>query len=259
MQGMRAILDQLRGRSASAASTESGVIQGRKENVNGNGYFIQPTKVRAVMDELRLARDAYAVIIGQKETAEATLASLKAETARLQNQLAAKERELALAGGPLPESAFPEEAEIGRLVRKCRVVTAHIQAIEQKAAPARTTIGELKERVEAAWSEFATQNCFELRVRFRKAALALRDLYAQEMAWPSNFRCGPFGTPEGGSGKARSGREVVEDRLIAEVLRANCEFAGGEHNGEPRWKPLASELYEHVCALRAEVEAAKGE
>ena len=90
--------------------------------------------IRKCIAKVVEARDAHALVAGQRDIAVGELNELMAGRAAVQAQLTAREKEIALAGGEIPDEPFPEEADMARLNRHTRIRQERVRICESKLA-----------------------------------------------------------------------------------------------------------------------------
>ncbi|HUI57720.1 MAG TPA: hypothetical protein VLY04_22235 [Bryobacteraceae bacterium] len=96
--------------------------------------LIEVQTVRECIAKVVSSREAHALLVSLKETEVRELNELMEERAGVQRRLAAREKEIALAGGELPNEPFPEEAEITRLNRHVRIRQERVRGCESKVS-----------------------------------------------------------------------------------------------------------------------------
>lgn len=209
----------------------------------GTETTIKPARVLELIAEIREASEAHAGVVTSQGSADTEANGLLEEIGLLRRSIAAKEASLAVSGEPLPEDAFPEEAQISRLERQLRVVKARERILAESAEAGKTKISDLRNALREAWREFALATCKEQRARFRRAGLLLRSLYAEQMACLTAF--GPIGL-------------IYQDIAIvgdpenpAQPLVDSRSLMVDVH-----WKKLAGERYQEISALRDRVDGA---
>jgi hypothetical protein len=80
----------------------------------GESMEEDPVEVQAVRDciaKVFEAREARALVVGQRDVLVQELNQSVEERTAVQSQITAREKEIALAGGELPDDPFPEEAD----------------------------------------------------------------------------------------------------------------------------------------------------
>ena len=236
-----------------AVPVSAGSAQPTQEEKHLNETIITHSpEVRALLDKLRQARESGAVIAADLAQAESVIAGLTVERGRLKSQLRASEKELA-SSGALPDGPFPEESEIHDVNRQIRVAHSRVQSIAEKAAENRADIDQLKRSLSGAFDQFIADQLTGVRARYRAAALVLRDIYAEQMAW---LNC-PHPSV------------AVQDADVAIIFDSEGRPAWGSRPARDRtlldsrnmvqrgqWEKHSGALYAQVMALRKEVIAA---
>jgi hypothetical protein len=211
------------------------------------GNVIEAPEVRELLAKLAQAREQHYAIGADKLKAGLEADRVASEIGQIRSQLDAKEKALAISGG-LPEDAFPEEAQIARLERQQRVVLARVSATQEHVVASRNAINDLMKQLDSAWLQLGVEACQEISIRFREAALALRKVQCEHMAWLWLFSNKP-GIPGWWHAQVifPAGGRAWDDHLVDHNLLTSEEY----------WRPLAGELADAIRALYEEVEAAK--
>lgn len=209
------------------------------------GNVIEAPEVRELLIKLGQAREQHSAIVADKLKADSEASRVTSEIGQARAQLDAKEKALAISGG-LPDDAFPEEAQIARLERQRRVVLARVSATEERVTASQSVIDDLKKQLDSAWLQLGVEGCREVLDRFRAAALTLRKVQCEHMAWLRLFSNKP-GIPGWGAAVVVDpcdNGHLVDYRML---------------HTESYWRPDAGELADAIRALHNEVEAAKTE
>jgi hypothetical protein len=139
-------------------------------------------EVLHLFDELRRARESDAVTAADLAQAESVLADLVAQRAGFERQIKAQEDALALSGS-LPEGPFPEERNIQDVDRRIRVARSRVQIVTGNRAESLANVNRQKAALSAAFAAFVTNRLAEVTARYRKAVLALRQIYGEQFPW----------------------------------------------------------------------------
>lgn len=220
------------------------------ENDELNDAISHSQEVAQLLEDLRLARASDSVISVDLARAEAVVADLNAQRGRLAAQLRDCEEALA-ASGDLPSGAFPQEASIADVDRRIRVARSRVELIGGRVADSRANIDSLKKALGGALGQFVRRRLSEVRARYRATALALRDIYAEQLAWCEVA--------------ARAGVKVPAPAMAlvadAEPIDNKRELLDGRDmvRSDAEWQKFSGPLYARLSALRTEVSAAIGE
>jgi len=215
------------------------------ENVKKENVIAAP-EVREIIVRLLQAREQHSAIAVEKMEADSEAARLEAEIGRVQNQLDAQEKAMAISGA-VPEEAFPEEIQIAALERKRRVALARVSVIQERVTASQDVINDIRKQLDTAWLQFGIGAVREVVDRFVQVALELRKVHCEHIAWLQQFHNKP-GVIEGFD-------VVVADPVTKRTTLVDHRAAYNEEY----WKPYAGDLAEGLRALHNEVEAAKGE
>ena len=216
---------------------------------DNDGTITHSPEVLQLLGELRGARESDAVIAADLAQAEAVMADLTAQRGRLQGQLSASEQALA-SSGALPEGPFPEESAISDVDRRIRVAKSRVSLISGNLAESRANVERSQKSLRGAFGQFITGRLTEVRARYRATALALRDIYAEQMAWDATAFVAQVKVP---------GPDIA---LIAdsEPIDNRRELLDSRDMRRPDiWRKFSGPLSVRLIALHAEVIAAIGE
>src|ERR1035438_9270886 len=136
-------------------------------------------EIQAVHDciaKVTKAREAHALVVGKKDTSVKELNKLMEDRAAVYERLRAREREIAVTGGKLPDEPFPEDAQITRLDRHIRIGQDRVRDWEGKVAESQAGIDPLIAEMEKSWVAFGAAVSDQLVKDFRQAALMMREI-----------------------------------------------------------------------------------
>ena len=207
--------------------------------------MIEAPKVREILAKLRQAHEQHAAILAEKMDADSGADRLASELAQAVSRREAKEKAMAISGD-VPEDAFPEEVQLARVNRHRRVALARVSVVQERVAASQQAIDDLKAQLDAAWLQLGVEQCQKITDRFRQAAMALRQIQCEHLAWLYQFSNKPGVI---GLGIASWVSDPVDNQSIV------CSPQQVHH--EDYWRPFSGELVDAVKALHHEVEAAK--
>src|ERR1700691_396903 len=221
--------------------------EGKLEDAN-EGTITHSPEVLQLLESLRLARESDNVIAADLAQAKSVLAELGAERGRLEGQL--RDSEAALAStGALPEGPFAEEHIIQDMDRRIRVAKSRVQLIGAKLAKSRGDIGGLENGLHGAFGHFITASLAEVRARYRVAALALRDIYAEQLPWLHAAQLDGVKVPAADVALVADPEHTGNDRVLLDSRDMARSDARQQFSGP---------LHARLTALHAEVAAAIG-
>lgn len=211
---------------------------------------IEVQAVRERIAKIAKAREAHALVVGKKKTSVEELNKLTEERAALRDRLRAREREIALSGGKLPDEPFPEDAKITRLDRHVRIGEERVRDWERKVLESQAGIDALIRELEGLWTALGAATSDRLLQDFRQAATALRDAWAAYVALAPHFNRGW----NSAAWKVFDGRLAITDPISRELILnpMHAQLPG-------KWAPGVQTLRKNVDGLRAEVDAAKSD
>jgi hypothetical protein len=218
---------------------------------------IEAPEVREILMRLRQAREHHLATVADKGKADAEANRVASEIEQARAELERKEKAMAISGG-LPEDAFPEEAQITRLERQQRVALASVSVTQERVTASQMRMDDLSKQLDAAWLQVGVERCRELVASFRQAAMALRKVQCDHMAWLRCFSNKPGIVSLGGAyvvdGTCSSGVTEVNGCLVF-----NGRLVDGHMlwESEEYWRPLSGDLADAIRALHNEVEEAR--
>jgi hypothetical protein len=219
-----------------------------RENVKEESVEVQA--VRARIAGVVKAREAHAQVVEQQNVLAQELKQSMDELAAVQAQLTGREKEIALAGGELPDEPFPEEAEINRLNRHVRIRRERARVFEVKVQEFQEALDARLRDLETSWVAVGAAISERLLADFRAAASALRDAQIGYFSLYSRFchewnaACWKQERPKTTIGDPQSAE------LILNPMHLSPELAH-------RWPPSVRKLSESVSLLRAEIDAVR--
>ncbi|HEY1218142.1 MAG TPA: hypothetical protein VGF03_04335 [Bryobacteraceae bacterium] len=194
------------------------------------------------------AREAHALVAERMDVSVRELNELTGERASVQARLTAREKEIALAGGELPDEPFPEDAEIARLNRHVRIRQEQVRICEGKVRESQEGLDAQILQLEASWSALGAATSERLLKRFRGAAAELQDAWIEYVALSHHFstKWNPA------AWKFPSPKLAIADPMSAELIvnPIHAQVA-------TRWPASAHSILEDVNGLRAEIDAVK--
>jgi hypothetical protein len=196
----------------------------------------------------RGARQSHAELVSQREGASRELSALMQDQERARSQLAVCEREIAVAGGAVPDGPLPEETEVGRLGRRIRIAQARVADWDERIGKSQATIETLNRDLEEAWEELGASLSDSLYRRFCDAVAMVREAWLEYCALVRHFR------------------DLRYERKIHWRFLGNLAISGRrgallidpfDSKRPEKWPPGASSLLAELGALRAEIKAAR--
>lgn len=204
--------------------------------------------VRSCIANVLQAREAHAAAVGVKDGAVLELNELTEQRAALQTRLTAREKEIALAGGELPDEPFPEEGEIARLNRHIRIRQESVRNCEGKVAERQEQTRARIEELESSWSALGTVIGERLLKNFREGAVALRDAQLGYIALGPHFFKGWSSAAWRRADAKLAIADPANGELILNPLLAKVAA---------KWPDSAQALAKNMGDLRAEIDAVK--
>ena len=206
--------------------------------------------VRERIAKVAKAREAHALVVGRKDASVQELHKLTVERAVVWDRLRARERDIALTGGKMPDEPFPEDAEITRLDRHVRIGEDRVRDGEKKVAESQAGIRALIGELEESWIALGAATSDRLLQTFRQAAFALKDAQQAYLAVAYYF----LRSWDAAAWKGFDGKLTVFDPVTRELILNPL------HGQLPeKWTPGAQTLRKNMDGLRAEVDAVKSE
>jgi hypothetical protein len=208
-------------------------------------------EVQAVHDciaKVTKAREAHALVVGKKDTSVKELNKLMENRAAVYERLRAREREIAVSGGKLPDEPFPEDTQLTRLDRHIRIGQDRVRDWERKVAESQSGIDALIAEMEESWVALGAATGDQLLKEFRQAALMMRDAQTAYVALTSYF----LRSWEASAWKGFDGKLTLVDPMSQELILNPLHARLAE-----KWPPAAQMLRKDVDGLRAEADAVK--
>lgn len=143
--------------------------------------------VRASIARVAEAREAHAAVVGQKAKLVQEAKQTEGELRYAQEQLAAREKLIAVAGGELPDEASPEEVEIARRQRHLRIRQERVHVFEDKARESQKELDARIGDMENSWTALGVATSDRLAADYRDAAAALRAAHLSYFALGVHF------------------------------------------------------------------------
>jgi hypothetical protein len=218
----------------------------------GESMEEDPVEVQAVRDciaKVFEAREARALVVGQRDVLVQELNQSVEERTAVQSQITAREKEIALAGGELPDDPFPEEAEVSRLSRHVRIRQERIRVCEGKLQERQKGLDTWIREMEEAWVALGAAIGDRLLNDFREAASALRAAHLGYLSLWGHFLRGWSAATWRHFDKGLAITDPKTAGLLLDPLRAQIPA---------KWPPSVQSFLKDVDDLRAEVDAVKG-
>lgn len=202
--------------------------------------------VRECIKKLSEARSAHALVVGQRDTAVREVDELRSARATVQARLTAREKEIALSGGELPDKPFPEDEEIARLDRHMRIKQERVRIREGELQKSQAGINAQILQLEASWNALGAAISERLMKDFREAASALRDASMGYISLSRHF-----------SSKWNSAQWKFVDRKLAIADPASTELIVNPIRAPlaKYWPAAVHSILKSVDGLRAEIDA----
>lgn len=213
------------------------------ENVNIDFDDLKP--LLASVDAARATRGSVA---SQLVQANAELSAVVRRSAEAANSLHSREEQAALSGLPLPDCAFPEEAEIEKGERHRKILTARVQAIQKSLAECDANIADLMGRIGRAWSKLAEDRECAAIGRFENAGKALGEALCEIIAWRADFRSGRL--PKAGP------RSWVPSVFVSTINGSGCLVNSQDGILMKRLTGAPGSVFQRIDGLRRKVLAA---
>lgn len=210
--------------------------------------LVEVQAVRECIARVNRTREAHALVVGQRDVAVRELNELIAEQTAVQSRLTAREKEIALAGGELPDEPFPEDAEMFRLRRGVRIRQERVCIHEAKVQESQARIDARIRELEETWEALGAEISNKLLTRFREAASALRDAQLEYFSLYRHF-CSKWNTA---CWKHETSKLTIGDPMTAELILNPIHIGIAA-----RWPLSAQALLKSVEELRAEIDAVK--
>lgn len=203
-------------------------------------------RIKEGVASLRGARQAHAELVSQREDAARELSALTADQASAREQLAARERAIAVAGGGIPAGPLPEESEVDRLGRHIRIAQAGLADLDERISESQRMVEARSRNMEEAWEELGAAISDSLYRRFCDAIAAIREVWLEYRALVKHF----------------SSQRKIHWMFTPELSIRNprgADFLIDPMDGPrlEKWPPGASGLLAELGALRAEIEVAR--
>lgn len=204
--------------------------------------------VRASITEVLQARAAHTVVTGQKYVAVQELRRLEEEGESAQARLRAREKEVALAGGEIPDEPFPEEGEVARCARRVRIGHKRLHICEGKVRDAQGQLDARIRAMEESWSALGAVISARLLEDFRAAAETLKEAHLAYSSLSTHFFKGWNGAVWKHYQKDLA---IVDPISLVSIL--NPLHAGLAN----KWPASVQTLQKDMESLRAEIDQAK--
>jgi hypothetical protein len=204
-------------------------------------------RIKQGLGSLRGARQAHAELVSQRQEAARELSALATDQASAREEIAARERAIAVAGGAMPDGPLPEEAEADRVDRHFRIAQAGLADLDERISESQKVVEALSRELVQAWEELGASISDSLYRRFCDAIAMVREVWLEYRALVKHF--------------SRSQRKIhwmFTPELSVHNPRGT-DFLIDPYDGSrlEKWTPGASSLLAELGALRAEIEAAR--
>jgi hypothetical protein len=209
---------------------------------------IQVQAVRACMARVTGAREAHLLVVAKKDAAGGELGALRQNRGVVAARLAAREKDLALAGAVIPDEPFPEETEMARLDRHIRIWQARVSDSEERVRESQAVIDAHLRELEKSWSRLGDAIGERLTTEFRHAASALKEAWLTYFSLRSYF----FGGWSSAAWRHFHTKLALVDPKTGDLI-LNPDFA----SVAKRWPPSVRTFLDGVNNLRAEIDAIK--
>lgn len=204
--------------------------------------------VRASIAGVLQARAAHTVVTGQKDIAVQELRKLEEEAKGAKASLKAREKEIALAGGEIPDEPFPEEGEVARCARRVRIGQERLHICESKVRSAQEELDTRIRAMEASWSALGAVISTRLLEDFRAAAETLKEAQLAYSSLSTHFYKG-----WNGAVWKHYQKDLAIIDPVSLVLILNPVHAGLEN----KWPASVQKCRKNMESLRAEIDQAK--
>jgi hypothetical protein len=211
---------------------------------------IEVLAVRGCIAKVFEARLAHVPVMKQKKFCLRELNQVTGDRANVQTRLAAREKEIALTGGELPDEPFPEDAELTRLNRHVRILQERVRVCEAKERESEAQIAARISEMEQSWCVLGAATSQGLLDGFREAAHALKEVQLRYISLGRYF----FHSWNSAVWKSFDKNFAISDpgsrslELILDPLRAQLPA---------KWPASVTRFLKSMEDLRAEVDAVK--
>lgn len=224
--------------------TDAPPLEGEKMTAES----IEVLAVRACIAKVVEARADHVPVVKQKESSVQEVNGVTEHRATAQTRLTAREREIALAGGELPNEPFPEDADIARLNRHIRILQERVRVCEGKERESQGRINAAIRELEQSWVALGAATSERLLKGFRDGAAALRDAHLGYLSLGRYFFHVWSSAEWKGFDKNLAIVDPVSRELILDPLRAQIPA---------KWPAAVQSSLKSMEDLRAEIDAVK--
>lgn len=216
------------------------------ENVEEESIEVQA--VRGCIAKIFEARAAHVPVMNQKKLCVQELDQVTGDRASVQARLDAREKELALMGGELPDEPFPEDAEITRLNRHIRILQTRVRVCEDNERDSQERIATRISELEQSWRALGAATSERLLDSFRGAAHALKEVQLGYISLGKYFFHSWNSAAWKGFNKNLAIGDPVSHEWILDPLRAQIPT---------KWPASVQGVLKTMEDLRAEIDAVK--